>query len=189
MATVLKTYNLTDISSGTIKPRKLEAEIRAAGYVENFWGMPYDVTTGNIVIEGDSLLNETALDALVAAHEEESLAEYKALKNTAIDERTRELIEGGFSYNSKTFSLSQEAQAKLTGINQIRTEGDTSYPIKWNTIDDQDVESLSNAGEVLQFYKAAVSAYRGHVDSGTSLKDSVRAATTKAEVDAVTDAR
>lgn len=119
----------------------------------------------------------------------ECLIEAKAAKFASIDARTDELIASGFTFASKQFSLSQAAQSRLMGINQVRDDENVTYPIKWNTIDDSDTYSIPDSATVLSFYLTAVGTYRTHVDSGTALKDQVRAATTVAEVDAVVDNR
>jgi hypothetical protein len=63
------------------------------------------------------------------------------------------------------------------------------YPIEWNTIDDNDVVLLNNAAEVEACYISAVGTLRAYLDSGTSIKANVRAATTPAGVKAVADER
>ncbi len=135
-------------------------------------------------LDGDTVREMTAAEKDAAY-----LSTAKTEKCGAIDLRTVELISAGFVYSSKTFSLSDAAQHKLMGIHQIRDDAGTSYPIKWNTIDDTDVISLADSAAVHSFYTQAVSTYRGHVDGGTSLKDQVRAATTVAGVEAITDSR
>jgi len=119
----------------------------------------------------------------------ESLVEAKKAKFAEVDARTDELIASGFTFASKQFSLSQNAQSRLMGINQVRDDENVVYPIKWNTIDDSDTYSIPDSATVLGFYLTAVGTYRTHVDSGTTLKDQVRAATTIAEVNAVVDNR
>ena len=117
------------------------------------------------------------------------LITYKATKFSDIDRRTDELISQGFVFNQMQFSLSGPAQARMMGINQIRDDSAVIYPIRWNNIDDTDYYDIPNAETFRNFYLAGVGAYRSFVDSGTELKNSVRAATTPAEVDAVIDSR
>ncbi len=135
------------------------------------------------------ITGDTVSEMSAAEKDASCLDDAKAEKCAAIDARTDELIAAGFTYNSKTFSLSQAAQARLTGINQVRDDASVTYPIVWNTKDDTGTESLADAAAVLAFYLTALGAYRGHVDSGTSLKDQVRAASTVAAVEAITDTR
>jgi hypothetical protein len=135
-------------------------------------------------ITGDAVSEMSAAEKDAAC-----LSDVKAAKCAAIDARTDELITAGFTYNAKTFSLSQEAQARLTGINQVRDDAAVTYPVVWNTIDDGATESLADAAAVLAFYLTALGTYRGHVDGGTTLKDQVRAAATVAAVEAITDSR
>jgi len=118
-----------------------------------------------------------------------TLEQARTVKCDSIDYRTRQLIGEGFTYSGKTFSLSDAAQLKMSGLNQVRSEAAITYPVKANTIDDQDVYAIPDAATFLAFYLEGVTTLRGHVDSGTELKDQARAAATVAEVEAVVDPR
>lgn len=118
-----------------------------------------------------------------------TLAGLKARKFTAIDSKTDYLISLGFSYSSKQFSLSAEAQSRLNGVFQLRDDPSMVYPVTWNTKDDNDYVELADSAAVRDFYLAAVAAYRGPIDSGTALKEQVRVASTVAEVNAIYDPR
>ena len=179
------TYQVGGINGGADVTR-LFKEISDAGYNVSTVAFNNNATEVNI----ESSATQAQIDAIVAAHEgPDSLMCYKAAKYTLIDKRTDELISGGFQYASKIFSLSPNAQAKMMGINQIRNEQEVVYPIRWNTKDDNDYYEIQNANDMKGFYLTGVGTYRYHVDSGTALKDQVRAATSKAEVDAVVDNR
>ena len=111
----------------------------------------------------------------------------KGIRHRQIDEKTDSLIAAGFTYNTKTFSLS--ANAQLTWLGMYTSRVDLSYPVTVNTIDDADTESLTDANEVAAFYAAGLAQIRTHLDSGTALKQQVTAATDTAGVDAVVDNR
>jgi len=116
-----------------------------------------------------------------------TFSQNKARKFNAIDARTTELISTGFTYATKQFSLSTNSQARLMGSHQKK---DTmTYPIAWNTIDDLDVYSVADAADLTGLYDAATNAYRVHIDSGTALKDSIRAAVDEAALALVVDTR
>lgn len=117
------------------------------------------------------------------------LTEQKANKTIAIDARTDVLIAAGFTYSGKQFSLTLTAQAKITGALQVKSDPGMVYPISLNTIDDLDVYSVPDAADLSSLYLAGFLGMRKHVDSGTALKDAVRAASTQAELDAVVDTR
>lgn len=117
------------------------------------------------------------------------LTEQKANKFVAIDARTDVLIFTGFVYSGKRFSLSLTAQLKMMGTHQIKDDVALVYPIKWNTYDDLDVISIADSATLNSFYLAGFAVVRGHIDSGTALKDSIRAASTQAQLDAVVDTR
>ena len=99
------------------------------------------------------------------------------------------LTTAGFTYSSNQFSLSVEAQSKMTGAHGVRSDPALSYPIEWNTIDDLATISIATPAALDAFYLTGVGAARTHLDSGTALKDDVRAAATITAVEAVTDTR
>ena len=133
----------------------------------------------------------STLDAAVAGYKAsfDALPEAKAAKIAAIDERTAELIANGFVYASKPFSLSLPAQSKMIGTHQIKDHPALAYPLKWNTKDDDDAYELQDAAELDAFYLTGLATIRSYLDSGTALKDLVRAAATVADVNAVEDLR
>lgn len=119
----------------------------------------------------------------------ESLEVIKRAKVNAIDERTDALIASGFSFASKQFSLSLFSQNKIIGTHQIKDDAALVYPIRWNTLDDEDAIEIADATQLDGFYKTALGTIRARLDSGTALKDQVRAATTIADVIGVVDNR
>jgi len=133
---------------------------------------------------------KTSVDSLILSYiGPNSLLEYKNRKFKDIDDRTGELISKGFQFAGKVFSLSLNAQAKMMGLNQVRSEPEVVYPIRWNTKDDNDYYDLVNADAVRAFYLTGVGTYRAHVDAGTVFKDLVRNASSIPEVDAIVDNR
>lgn len=116
-----------------------------------------------------------------------SLPEYKREKNLDIDLRSALLIEDGFTYQGKTFSLSTNAQINISALNQTRN--DLTYPVTYNTIDDTDTYDVVDAADMNAMYMTALATKKAVLDGGTSLKTQVRQATTKEEVDAVIDNR
>lgn len=140
-----------------------------------------DTSSIAIVATGISVSNGCA--------KELSLADLKHMRISEIDQRTEELIAAGFTYASKQFSLSLPAQLKMTGTHQIKDDVALTYPINWNSIDDTDVYAIANAADLDVFFLTGVGTLRAHLDSGTALKDSARAAANVAAVDAVVDTR
>lgn len=116
-----------------------------------------------------------------------SLPAYKKEKNLDIDLRSALLIEDGFTYQGKVFSLSTNAQINISALNQTRN--DLTYPVTYNTIDDIDTYDVVDAADMNAMYMTALAAKKAVLDGGTSLKTQVRQATTKEEVDAVIDNR
>lgn len=116
-----------------------------------------------------------------------TVEEYKALKYKEIDDKTSKLIGEGFTYGGKKFSLSPIAQTNIT--NTFISKDALTYPVRWNTKDDAEAIDIADATEMTGFYQTALVDVKTKQDTGTALKDSVRVATTKAEVDAVIDNR
>lgn len=115
------------------------------------------------------------------------LPEYKKEKILDIDLRSALLIEDGFEYQGKRFSLSTNAQINISALNQTRN--DLTYPITYNTIDDTDTYDVVDATDMNAMYMTALATKKAVLDSGTSLKTQVRQASAKDEVDAVIDNR
>jgi hypothetical protein len=119
----------------------------------------------------------------------ESLEAMKQAKIRQIDDHTDALIAAGFTFAGKQFSLSLFSQNKIIGTHQIKDDAALVYPIRWNTLDDEDAIEVVDATMLDGFYKTALGTLRARLDSGTTLKDQVRAATTIADVVGVVDDR
>ena len=97
-----------------------------------------------------------------------------AEKFAAIDARTRARIAAGFEHAGLRFSLSPEAQTKMTGAFAAREIN--VYPIHWNTIDDATRFEIPNANALTAFFAAGMTAVRAALDEGTAAKDAIRGA-------------
>lgn len=120
----------------------------------------------------------------------EKLAAAKKAKADAIDGKTDALIEAGFSYEGQVFSLSRQAQQNLAGLLTAIAAGfPVTWPKTWNTLDDSGTHTVQDAAEFQLFYGTAMATVEAHLNSGTALKDQVRAAKTVEEVSAIEDNR
>lgn len=129
-----------------------------------------------------------AVDSAVSSYDH--LDFLKLEKSIEIDAKTDGLIDAGYEYppaSGKIFSLSMENQMNLVGTDVLSS--DLTYPIRWNTIDDTDYHDVNDATDLHTMLLVASGVKKAHVDSGTALKDSVRAATTIAELEAIVDNR
>jgi hypothetical protein len=117
------------------------------------------------------------------------LEAYKLQIFEEINERTAELIEGGYSYSGFNFSLSDRAQTNILALYSTKDDPVLSYPIKFNTIDDLNTFDAVNASEIANMYYSALATKKGYLDSGTVLKEQIRNATTQTEVDSISDNR
>ncbi len=185
-----KVYNL---SSADI--RKLDEAFRSAG-INGFKGLRTDTDpatteiTIEVVLESDPDSGTSdEIDSLVSAHDpEQTLLEAQLEKMSAIDRRTSTGIETGHTWeDGKTYSLSSNAQRWMIGLYIAKVLVD--YPVNVNTKDDKGIGKLLNSAHVDSFYASALGSVRYWLDSGTNLKEQVRAATTVAEVEAIIDDR
>ena len=116
-----------------------------------------------------------------------SLPNYKGLRYIEIDKRTGELISAGFTYATKQFSLSLNAQINISALNQSKDL--LTYPVNYNTLNDEDEYDVIDATDMGNMYMTALATKKGMIDSGTALKQQIRAAIDEAGVDAVIDNR
>lgn len=140
----------------------------------------------------EAVLSSTRLTvnaALVAHAGPMKLSESKTRKYNRIDKRTDELIAAGYTYDSKTFSLTPTHQVRLVGLFAVRDDAALTYPVKLNTKNNNNYVELATSADIRSIYLTALATLRGHLDSGSALKDAVRDATTVAEVAAVVDNR
>jgi len=121
-----------------------------------------------------------------------TLDEAKVAKVAEIDAKTDSFIDQGFEYPPASgvyFSLSLPAQSKLMALEIIKDDPVTAYPIEYNSKNDKAKHSMADANDAHNFFLQALGTVRAYLDSGTALKDAVRAATTVAEVEAIVDPR
>lgn len=181
---LLKTYTIsTDITAGAVNSNRLHKELSDAGDITNFTGII--VQGDSLKVLGDSFITEANVDTTVLNHVAITLADNKATKNLAIDTRTVQLIGAGFTYDSKTFSLSTSAQMNWVGLKTL--ESLFTWPVDISTKDDNEY-SLVQAN-LDAFLDAGRLAIQGHLDSGRTLKVSVADAVDQTALDAVTDTR
>ena len=142
-----------------------------------------NVATGDF--QADDLSGWFVKDTIKAL----TFAEYKALRFKEIDEKTGELVLNGFSYAGKVFSLSLNAQINIEALNSSRDDAAITYPIEYSTLDDMDNYFVTDATDINAMYLTALGTKKSYVDSGTILKDQIRAATTELEVSQIIDNR
>ncbi len=171
---------------------ELHKEVYASAIEKTLVGVNTDVSMCTILFrEALTIQEKVLLDDVVAAHDCD-LEVAKNEKFVTIDERTNALFREGFEFPDKSgqiFSLSLAGQSKLHGLYVLRNNPNLVYPIKCNTLTDSGDYEITDAAGLEAFYLAAFGEARQHVDSGTSLKEQVRSATTVEEVDAVIDDR
>jgi len=178
-----------DTLNGSVDGEVLHEEIVAAGpYGGTFEGVSYIGDDLTINFDSPTPADGATVTGVVSAHAGvDALAAAKEAKFDEIDRRTDELINLGFTFGGDTFSLKQDTLPTLNGLWNARAA--ITYPVKYNTSDNSSFVLLNNSTDVESFYFSAVGTFRSREDSGTILKDAVRAATTVAQVDAIVDPR
>ena len=119
-----------------------------------------------------------------------TLDNYKLLRIDEIDIRTGELIFQGFEYPSASgniFSFSTNAQSNLLGTYSAKDL--LTYPFGWSLKDDSAVYQIADSTEMANFFLTALGTKKAWQDSGTALKQAIKAAIDEAGVDAVIDNR
>lgn len=135
---------------------------------------------------------QTVVDGVFTPLPEEiALPILKRVRLAEIDTRTQALIAQGFAYDGKVFSLSLPAQSYWTNLYQARQlfTAMGGYPLRVNTLDDSSAYDVADEADAAGLYQAAVGTVKARLGSGTVLKDQVRAAATKADLDAIVDER
>jgi hypothetical protein len=122
----------------------------------------------------------------------ETLEFYKQQKFKEINDRSGELIlTGGHEFppsSGNIFSLSENAQINILGAER-KKDVSGILPLVFNTMDDLGTWAATTASDVDDFFMNALVAKKNILDAGTVLKDQIRIASTKIEVDAVIDNR
>ena len=175
---ILKTYTVNNLHIEC-----LHSEVESSGHVSGFQGI--QVTGTEVDILGDSIIDEPSLDAVVSAHDGDSLESLKNEKITEIDTRTQELIAEGFVFDSNRFSLSLAAQKNWLGLKVL--ESLITWPISITTFDDS-MYSLSQAN-LVPFLGTGEAVIQAHLDSGRLLKIQVASAIDKAALAVIVDNR
>ena len=121
--------------------------------------------------------------------EDFTLEQLKQYRYSEIDNRTGQLIDNGFSFAGNTFSLSQNAQINILALDVSRNDAAIIYPIEYNTLTDDVIVLVPDATTVHNMYLTALGTKKAVLDSGTVLKNQIRAAVDKAAVNVIIDNR
>lgn len=114
-----------------------------------------------------------------------TLSGLKELRYNEIDAKTSMLIQQGFVYDSKTFSLSLPAQTNWHAIKNQPTE--FTFPVTVSTIDNSGYDLAQS--NVSAFWQAGKDTLKAHIDSGRILKKQIFDAVDIAAVNAIVDNR
>ncbi len=119
------------------------------------------------------------------------LAAIKADRIAAIDTRTAELINRGFSFAGSQFSMSEAAQRNWIALSSGLANSLLSFPMPVSTIDES--SHVLQSADALKAFLGAYLLYQADpnqpLGAGRSLKERITAAATVEEVEAVVDDR
>jgi hypothetical protein len=113
----------------------------------------------------------------------------KVFRYDEVDIKTEQLIGQGFTYATKVFSLSSNAQTNILALDNTKDDPALTYPISYNTIDDLDSYDIADSTDLHNMYLTALTTVRGHQDSGTVLKTQIRDAIDIAAINTIIDNR
>jgi len=147
------------------------------------------INNGHEVRENSLTLLEQDVKENIDSYLDLNLEDYKKLRYKEIDARTVELIDQGYVYKTKIFSLSSNAQTNILALDSTRDEPSLTYPIIYNTIDDNESYSIIDSTDLHNMYMTALGTKKIHLDSGTNLKNSIRDAVSEEAVDSIIDNR
>ena len=146
----------------------------------SFGGIVFDEDAYNTYVNDiHNPANQPEVDASNLEHE-------KYLRLKMVDDKSRELIENGFSYGGKQMSLSIQAQANLAGFHNVKSI--MTYPQGWTTLDDEEY-SIPTEADFDSLYLTALSRKKTVLDEGRVIKVSIKEATNLSELDAIEDNR
>ena len=129
------------------------------------------------------------LTEIIENHNPVSLDEYKVGKYQEIDNKTQILISQGFLFDGKLFSLSIPAQSNWTNIKANKQDFIDlgAFPLGISC-QDGSIYMLQEA-DVFTFWLTGMSTVKTHYNSGGILKEQVKNATTKEEIESIIDNR
>lgn len=187
-------YSITnDTASGSLCQDLLDAALSADSTIGNLYdGLRTDNDNLYIIFTSDLGANKSIADSIVNTHDFNILSKNKEDRIKAIDKKTDSLIEAGFEYPPSSgiiHSASQESQLSISGVHQMRDDPAMTYPIRFNSKDDLSYYDVTSSTDIHNMALTAFGHVKGCIDSGTTLKDQIRAATNQAELDAIVDNR
>lgn len=181
--------DLTDFQDGAVYLPFFTKELKARNIMQAFLGA--DIGEQEVTLWfGQPLAGADVgdLSVVIAAHRA-SVPIVKGAMYTQVDRVTDIIIAQGFEFDGMRFSCSLEAQSRALGMDQLRNDPLFTYPVKWNNSDDTNRIELATADVVHAFVLTGIGFYRAAIDSGTTLKDAVRAATTLDDLSTIVDSR
>ena len=141
----------------------------------------------NVLSAGD----ETILDGIVAVQTTQ-LEINRAAKIQAIDRQSTRLMDEGFAYDGRIFSMSSLSQIKLLSLRTAAIAGvlidPDHYPIAYACLDEHAYD-IANETALVAMFDAGFNTAKTILASGATLKDQCMDAADQAALDAIVDNR
>ncbi len=167
---------------------RLPARYAAVGYEQITYVEDTGLLVGQLQMVANNII--AALNDFHGGGFSIDLSGRKRVALEKMERRTLELVALGYTYNSKVYSLQQEALNRYMIINHLAV-GALLSTIIFETQDATEsiTFNLLSLGGAQSFAKGALAAYHNIMNAGYTAKDAVRACTTEAQLAALVDNR
>lgn len=147
---------------------------------------------GPYLVVFDDILTPSEITALDQSHTDWDPAELEVLRKVRyaeFDKKTVDLVLEGFTWGGVLLPLDALSQERYTQAWNCRNEPAFTYPADFSGVINDTKVTCADADDVDDMYTQCVIKVRERNDSGESLKQQVRDATTVAAINAVVDNR
>ncbi len=156
---------------------------------DNYTFTNFIVNNDSILLEFETTPNTTEELSIIDYYnnivELDWLDDYKKQKFEQINDNTQILINNGYSYSGYQFPLTDNAQTNILALYTTKDDPVLIYPIIFNTIDDSETFEAIDSTIISNMYYTALATKKNHLDTATTLKDQIRNATSKSQVDSI----
>lgn len=152
-------------------------------------GVPTVCPNGETICERKTIKLEKDIRFNDGSFKEVTIEDAKFLRLNEIDRKTEAIIQTGYSFAGKQFSLSINGQTNILALDNSKDDPAITYPIGFNTIDDSETFMIPDSATLHGMYLTALGTKKAYLNSGTDLKTLINACSTVEEVDSIIDNR
>ncbi len=178
-------YYAPDIVTGA----RLPARYSAVGYEQISYAEDTSLSVGSLVAVADSIVAD--LNGFYGGGYQIDIPQRKTLACQKVERRSQEIIATGYKHSDNNYyPLTQEALSRYLIINTLAV-GALLSTIVFESIDGNAsvTFNLLSLGGAQAFAKSCLATYHNTVNTGFTLKESIRACTTTAQLAAIVDSR